>query len=72
MFAYSILARKILITMGLITSFFRLGSNTGKTDDPDPNTGLTSRERYQIQSTWRNVMADPTGNGMKLFLRYDI
>lgn len=56
--------------MGLITSFFRTHPNTGRTDDPDPDTGLTSRDRYLISSTWKTVMKDPLQSGMALFLRY--
>ncbi|CAG9858122.1 unnamed protein product [Phyllotreta striolata] len=47
------------------------GSNrTGRTDDPDPTTGLTSRDRYLIKSTWANIMESPTDNGVALLVLY--
>lgn len=46
-----------------------ISGDTGKTNDPDPTTGLTSRDRYLIRSSWELVMADATGSGVKLFMR---
>lgn len=54
--------------MGIITSYF--SGETGRTDDPDPETGLTSRDRYLIKCTWNLVMKDATGSGVKLFMRF--
>ncbi|CAH1183080.1 unnamed protein product [Phaedon cochleariae] len=45
------------------------GVDTGRTDDPDTHTGLTSRDKYLIRTSWEIVMKDPTGNGIKLFIR---
>lgn len=56
--------------MGTVLSYI-LPANTGRTDDPDPVTGLTSRERYLVQSSWAKVMKDPTNMGvllLKMFL----
>lgn len=44
-------------------------ADQGRTDDPDPGTGLTSRERYLIKTTWDVVMKDGTKHGISLFLR---
>lgn len=40
--------------------------NKGRTDDPDPVTGLTSRDKYYLRKSWVGVKADPTGNGVAL------
>lgn len=48
--------------MGLIYSWL----GYGKTDDPDPTTGLTSRDKYLIKSTWSLVMKDAKRHGVEL------
>ncbi|CAG9858121.1 unnamed protein product [Phyllotreta striolata] len=54
-------------TMGALLSYGLI--DRGKTDDPDPVTGLTSRDKYLINTTWRIVMDDPTRNGVSFFLK---
>ncbi|XP_049819885.1 globin isoform X1 [Aethina tumida] len=54
--------------MGVVVSMF--GGNTGRTDDPDPVTGLTSRDRYLVTSSWAEVRKDPTGNGVALLMLF--
>ncbi|RZC38666.1 Globin domain containing protein, partial [Asbolus verrucosus] len=54
--------------MGIITS--SLSYYMARDDDPDPVTGLTSRDRYQIQSSWVTVKKDLTGNGVALLLLF--
>jgi hypothetical protein len=39
-----------------------------RTDDPDPVTTLTSRDRFLVQSSWVPVKKDLTGNGVALLL----
>ncbi|RZC38668.1 Globin domain containing protein [Asbolus verrucosus] len=52
--------------MGIITSSYYYYST--RTDDPDETTGLTSRQRYLVQSSWAPMKKDLTGNGVKLLL----
>ncbi|XP_015838448.2 globin [Tribolium castaneum] len=59
---------KIVAIMGIITS--TLSYYMTKTNDPDPITGLTSRDRYVIQTSWAPVKKDLTGNGVALLLLY--
>ncbi|XP_074032576.1 uncharacterized protein [Leptinotarsa decemlineata] len=40
-----------------------------RTDDPDPQLGLTSRDKYLLKNSWETVMKDSTGNGIKFFMR---
>ncbi|GJQ73526.1 glob1 [Trypoxylus dichotomus] len=47
--------------MGVITSYLR-GSN-----DPDPVTGLTPKEKALVVSSWNLVKKDLTANGVELF-----
>nr|XP_023030514.1 neuroglobin-like [Leptinotarsa decemlineata] len=54
--------------MGLIMSLLGY-RNTGRTDDPDPQLGLTSRDKYLLKNSWETVMKDSTGNGVKFFMR---
>ncbi|XP_050299042.1 cytoglobin-1 isoform X4 [Anthonomus grandis grandis] len=49
--------------MGHIVSAF---TGTGRTDDPDPVTGLTSRDRYYVTSSWARLMKNPTDSGVAL------
>ncbi|XP_050514572.1 cytoglobin-1 [Diabrotica virgifera virgifera] len=53
--------------MGPIWSAFG-ATNTGRTDDADSTTGLTSRDRYLLKSSWAGVMKNPTDNGVALLL----
>ncbi|KAG5863957.1 hypothetical protein JTB14_029453 [Gonioctena quinquepunctata] len=55
--------------MGIIYSWLGFGPDRGRTDDLDPVTGLTSRDRYLLRNSWATVMKDATGNGVKLFMR---
>ncbi|XP_060521326.1 globin-2 A chain-like isoform X1 [Cylas formicarius] len=52
--------------MGLITSL--IWRNNGRTDDPDPDTGLTSRDRYLLKSTWQKLSKDSAATGIQIFL----
>lgn len=58
-----------LFKMGIFWSVLGYISDPGKTDDPDPSSGLTSRDKHLITKSWELVMKDATGNGIKLFLR---
>ncbi|CAH1108627.1 unnamed protein product [Psylliodes chrysocephalus] len=51
---------------GKVSSFY---VDKGRTDDPDPITGLTTRDKYLIDTTWNTVMEDATGNGVTFFMR---
>lgn len=51
--------------MGMLYSL--LGYN-GRTDDPDPVTGLTSRDKHLLKSTWELVKKDLKGNGVKVLM----
>ncbi|CAH1285482.1 unnamed protein product [Diabrotica balteata] len=53
--------------MGIIWSAFGV-TNTGRTDDADSTTGLTSRDKYLIKTSWAGVMKSPTDNGVALLL----
>lgn len=53
--------------MGSVWSLFGYG-NHGRTDDPDPVTGLTSRDRYHVKTSWAGVMKNPTENGVALLI----
>lgn len=48
--------------MGIVVSYI-FPANNGRTDDPDPVTGLTSREKFLVKSTWAKVMKDPAESG---------
>ncbi|XP_056639327.1 globin-like [Diorhabda carinulata] len=54
--------------MGIIWSLF--GYDTGRIDDPDPTTGLTSREKFHIRTSWAKIMKNPTESGVALLLLY--
>lgn len=58
--------------MGLITSYY--WENTGRTDDPDPATGLTSRQKYIIRTTWKKLTEAQNNlqTGMTIFLKQEI
>lgn len=51
--------------MGLIYSYL-LGY--GRTDDPDPTTGLTSRDKYLLRNTWKEAKVDPVKLGVGLLV----
>lgn len=51
--------------MGVAVSYI-LPSNTGRTDDPDPVTGLTSRDKYLVKTTWAKLMKSPADSGVAL------
>ncbi|CAH1183081.1 unnamed protein product [Phaedon cochleariae] len=44
--------------------------DTGRTDDPDPVTELTSRDRYLIKSSYQAVRKTPTDSGVALLNLY--
>ncbi|CAH0564398.1 unnamed protein product [Brassicogethes aeneus] len=52
--------------MGAVVSLF--DGNTGRTDDPDSTTGLTSRDKFLVTSSWAEVRKEPTENGVKLLM----
>ncbi|XP_060521333.1 globin-like isoform X2 [Cylas formicarius] len=52
--------------MGIVYGYFF--PDTGRTDDPDAVTGLTSRDKYLVKTSWANVMKNPTANGCALLL----
>ncbi|CAG9767109.1 unnamed protein product [Ceutorhynchus assimilis] len=52
-------------TMGTIVSYI-LPTNTGRTDDPNPVTTLTSRDRYLVKTSWAKLMKNPTDSGVAL------
>ncbi|KAJ8924507.1 hypothetical protein NQ315_007305 [Exocentrus adspersus] len=52
--------------MGAIWSWLGYGDQ-GRTDDPNPVTGLTSRDCYLIKTSWGKVRQKPTENGIALF-----
>ncbi|KAJ3645412.1 hypothetical protein Zmor_023072 [Zophobas morio] len=54
--------------MGIITSTFSYYMS--RTDDPDPITTLTSRDKYVVQTSWAPVKKDLTGNGVALLLLF--
>lgn len=37
-----------------------LAGSTSLTDNPDPVTGLTSRDKYMVQSTWAKLRGNLT------------
>lgn len=39
--------------MGIITSY--IGSYLERDDDPDPKTGLTSRDSFVLKTTWKQL-----------------
>lgn len=41
-----------------------------KTDDPDPITGLTSKQKHIVKSTWNILKKDPKSHGVNLFLTW--
>ncbi|XP_066247826.1 globin isoform X1 [Euwallacea similis] len=51
--------------MGTVVSYI-LPGNTGRTDDPDKLTGLTSRDKYLVKSSWAKIMKAPADNGVAL------
>ncbi|KAL1494036.1 hypothetical protein ABEB36_009703 [Hypothenemus hampei] len=55
--------------MGSVASYI-LPQNTGKTDDPDPVTKLTSRDKYLVRSTWSKAMKTPADNGVLLLTMF--
>ncbi|XP_018568473.1 globin isoform X1 [Anoplophora glabripennis] len=55
--------------MGVLWSYLGYGTQ-GRTDDPDPVTGLTSRDRYLIKSSWAGPRQKPTESGVALFLLF--
>jgi len=57
-----------VIKMGIITSF--LSGSHGRTDDPDSVTGLTSRDKYLLQSSWDPIRKDLTSNGVTLLVLF--
>lgn len=38
-------------------------------NDPDPATGLTNREKNIVRETWSVIKKDVRGNGSDLFVR---
>lgn len=55
--------------MGIIYSYF---FGYGRTDDPDATTGLTSRDKYLIRTTWKEARTDPIQLGVDLLVEYVI
>lgn len=55
--------------MGVVWSYFFPDDDASRTDNPDPGTGLTSRDRYLIKTTWELVMKNGTKHGIDLFMR---
>lgn len=55
--------------MGILYSYV-LGY--GRTDDPNPITGLTSRDIYLIRSTWKIARSDPIKLGVDLLVEYNM
>ncbi|CAH1169870.1 unnamed protein product, partial [Phaedon cochleariae] len=56
--------------MGSVLSWLGYGVDTGRTDDADPLTKLTSRDRYLVKKSWESiVMKQPTEYGIRLFMR---
>lgn len=51
--------------MGLIFSYI-LGH--GRADDPDEVTGLTSRDKYLLRTTWNEARSDPVQLGVGLLV----
>ncbi|XP_030754339.1 globin isoform X2 [Sitophilus oryzae] len=51
--------------MGTIVSYIS-PANTGRTDDPDPATGLTSRDKYLVRTSWARIMKNSTDSGVAL------
>lgn len=49
--------------MGIIYSYL---FGHGRTDDPDATTGLTSREKYLVRTTWKEAVSDPIKLGVGL------
>nr|XP_023030515.1 extracellular globin-E1-like isoform X1 [Leptinotarsa decemlineata] len=52
-------------SMGFVWSALGF-KNTGRTDDPDPVTGLTSRDRYLVKSSYEAVRKNPVESGVSL------
>ncbi|XP_050299036.1 globin-2B isoform X3 [Anthonomus grandis grandis] len=54
--------------MGVILSFF--WHDTGRTDDPDRTTGLTSRDRHLLKTTWKTLSngEENLKTGMAIFM----
>ncbi|KAG5894654.1 hypothetical protein JTB14_017366 [Gonioctena quinquepunctata] len=53
----------VYLTMGFVWSALGI-KKTGRTDDPDPVTGLTSREKYLIKSSYEAVRKNPVEHGV--------
>ncbi|KAJ8936923.1 hypothetical protein NQ314_012128 [Rhamnusium bicolor] len=51
--------------MGMIYSLLGYATQ-GRTDDPDPVTGLTSRDKYLIANSYLKVRKNPTESGVAL------
>ncbi|XP_076273075.1 globin 1 isoform X2 [Rhynchophorus ferrugineus] len=54
--------------MGTVVSY--ITTNTGRTDDPDPTTGLTSRDKYLVRTSWARIMKNATDSGVALLLLF--
>ncbi|XP_060522783.1 globin-like isoform X2 [Cylas formicarius] len=54
--------------MGTVVSF--ISQNTGRTDDPDPVTGLTTRDKYLVKTSWAKLAKTPTDSGVALLLLF--
>lgn len=51
--------------MGAVVSYVTPG-NTGRSDDPDPVTGLTSKDKYLVRTSWAKIMKNPADSGVAL------
>lgn len=55
--------------MGTVISY--ISKDIGRNDDPDPTTGLTSRDRYVLKATWKRITREQAGlnTGISLFIK---
>ncbi|ENN77703.1 cytoglobin-1 [Dendroctonus ponderosae] len=51
--------------MGTVLSYIT-PANSGRSDDPDPVTGLTSKEKYLVRTSWAKIMKNPADSGVAL------
>ncbi|KAG5894653.1 hypothetical protein JTB14_017365 [Gonioctena quinquepunctata] len=60
----------IFLILGFACSSVLGSTNTGSTDDPDPVTGLTSRDKYLVTSSYEAVRKTPMQHGMGILLLF--
>lgn len=53
--------------MGVIVSYM---GGLSQSNEPDPVTGLTPKEKQLVANSWNLVKKDLVNNGVKLFLMY--